>query len=196
VKYRLVTLLFLLPFFAMAQERGAGVRLGEPFSLTYKDFFDDYISWELMVGSGGVNGNSYYQRDFENNPPASNAFYIGHSAKKGASIHGRIALHEDITDMFEITEGYLLSYAGIGAQLRSTRVNYSYSQGQVGGPGLVPRTEERSNIDFGPELFGGAEYYFSEAPISVFAEVGFFLELLDRVGHIKGQGGIGVRYLF
>lgn len=178
----------------MAQERGVGVRIGEPFSITYKDFFDDYFSYELMIGTGSPNGGNYYQRDFENNLPSSNSFYVNHNTQKGISLHGRVALHEDFTDMFDITEGYLLGYVGAGAQLRTTNVTYTYTQGQVGGN--VPMSEKRNNIDFGPEVFGGGEYYFDEIPISVFAEIGFFLELLDRVGHIKGQGGIGVRYLF
>nr|WP_246628924.1 hypothetical protein [Algoriphagus marincola] len=183
----------MLPFASLAQERGAGIRLGEPFSLTYKDFFDDYWSWEVMLGSGGVNGPSYYQRDFENNPPNSNSFYIGHSTRKGASIHGRVAYHEDITDAFDITQGYLLGYGGAGVQIRTTQVNYTYNVGDGNGNIF---SEDRSNIDFGPEVFGGAEYYLDELPISVFGEVGLFVELLDRVGHIKFQGGIGVRYLF
>lgn len=194
MKFRLFALVFLFPLMTFAQERGVGIRIGEPFSITYKDFFDDYFSWEVMLGSGGVNGGNYYQRDFENNPPASNAFYVSNSAKKGVSLHGRIAYHDDFTDMFDISQGYLLGYVGAGVQLRSTRITYTYTQGQVGSGAMM--SEERSNIDFGPELYGGGEYYFDEVPISVFAEIGFFLELLDRVGHIKGQGGIGVRYLF
>ncbi|WP_268035487.1 hypothetical protein [Algoriphagus sp. PAP.12] len=194
MKYRLLVLLLAFPFFSMAQERGVGVRIGEPFSITYKDFFDDYFSYELMVGTGSPNGGTYYQKDFDNNPPSSNSFYVNHNTQKGISLHGRVALHDDFTDMFDITEGYLLGYLGAGVQLRTTNVTYTYTEGQVGGS--VPLTEKRNNIDFGPEAFGGGEYYFDEIPISVFAEVGIFLELLDRVGHIKGQGGIGVRYLF
>ncbi len=197
MKLRLIILLMLLPMLGLAQERGAGIRLGEPFSLTYKDFIEDYLSFEVMLGSGGVNGSNYYRRSFENNPPASNAVFSGFSASRGVSINGRLALHEDFTDMFEITEGYLLGYAGVGAQLRTTQVNYSYfvpnDNPQIGGG--IPRIEERSNVDFGPEAFVGAEYYFDELPISVFAEIGIFLELIDRV-NFRGQGGIGVRYLF
>ncbi|SEF91062.1 hypothetical protein [Algoriphagus boritolerans] len=191
MKYRILFILVFLPFLGFSQERGVGIRLGEPFSITYKDFLEDYLSYEVMVGSGGVNGSNYYQRSFENNPPNSNAFYLSHAASRGVNLNFRMALHEDITDTFEITEGYLLGYAGAGVQLRTTRVNYAYQ------PGLqtVVLTEERTNLDIGPEAFAGAEYYFDETPISVFVEVGMFLELIDRI-NVKGQGGIGVRYLF
>lgn len=197
MKFRLIIFLMLLPLLGIAQERGAGIRLGDPFSLTYKDFIEDYLSLEVMLGSGGVNDANYYRRSFDNNPPAPNAVFSGFSASRGVSINGRLALHEDITDMFEITQGYLLGYIGVGAQLRTTQVNYSYfvPTDNLQNTGGVLRIEDRSNVDFGPEAFVGAEYYFDEAPISVFAEIGIFLELIDRI-NFRGQGGIGVRYLF
>lgn len=195
MKYRVLLLFLLIPFLSFAQERGAGLRLGEPFSLTYKDFIEDYLSYEIMIGGAGVNGSDYYRKDFENNPPASNAFYQSHSAKRGVSLNFRMALNEDITDLFEITQGYLLGYGGAGVQLRTTYVDYSYFQNTSGSASQPLLREERTNFDFGPEAFAGAEYYFDETPISVFLEVGMFLELIDRI-NVKGQGGIGVRYLF
>lgn len=196
MKFKFLFVFLLIPMVGFSQERGAGIRLGEPFSLTYKDFLGDYLSFEIMVGAGSPNGRDYYQRSFENNPPSSNAFYLNHSAARGIALNGRMALHEDITDMFEISQGYLLGYVGAGAQLRTTNINYSYfRQGNQISPSQAPMSIKRTNVDFGPEAFAGAEYYFDETPISVFAEVGLFLELIDRV-NFKGQGGIGVRYLF
>lgn len=197
MKYCILIFFILIPFLTIAQERGAGIRLGEPFSLTYKDFIEDYLSYEIMIGAAGVNGSDYYRKDFENNPPSSNAFYQGHSASSGISLNFRMALHEDITDVFEITQGYLLGYGGAGVQLRTTQVSYSYfvTNPNPSPGGGIPSIEERSNFDLGPEVFAGAEYYFDETPISVFLEVGVFLELIDRV-NLKGQGGIGIRYLF
>ena len=193
MKNKLIIAFVLFPLFSYAQERGVGIRLGEPLSITYKDFIDDYFSIEAMIGSAGVNGSNYYQRNFENNLPQSNAIYMGYSANKGVSLNVRSAYHEDITDVFGITEGYLLGYGGAGIQVRTTRVSYTYTDGLTGNRMFK---DARTDIDIGPEAFVGAEYYFDEYPISVFGEAGFFLELIDRIGHIKGQGGIGVRYLF
>ncbi len=195
MKLKFLLALLLIPMIGFSQERGAGIRLGEPFSITYKDFLDDYLSFEVMVGGGSVNGKDYYLRSFENNLPASDAFYLSHSASRGVALNFRMALNEDITDMFEITEGYLLGYAGVGGQLRTTQVNYSYFRQNNPSSSFASLSERRTNIDIGPEVFGGAEYYFDEAPISIFAEVGIFLELIDRI-NFKGQGGIGIRYLF
>lgn len=194
MKFRIAVLIFFLPIIGFSQERGAGVRLGEPFSLTYKDFIEDYLSFEVMLGSGGVNSAEYYRKSFENNPPSSNAFYVSHTANRGVSLNFRLALHEDITDMFEIEQGYLLGYAGAGLHLRTSTLNYIYDTFGTSGP-AQRRFEERSNFDLGPEAFGGAEYYFDDLPLSVFAEIGLFIELVDRV-NMRGQGGIGVRYLF
>lgn len=191
MKLKFLFVFLLIPMIGISQERGAGIRLGEPFSLTYKDFLDDYLSFEVMVGGGSVNGKDYYKRSFENNPPSSEAFYLSHTASRGVSLNFRMAFHEDITDMFEITQGYLLGYAGAGVQLRTTQVSYAYQPGML----TAVLSEDRTNLDIGPEGFAGAEYYFDEAPISIFAEVGVFLELIDRI-NFKGQGGIGVRYLF
>lgn len=187
--------LVLFPLVSFAQERGIGIRLGEPFSVTYKDFISDYISFEAMIGSAGVNSSSYYLRDFENNPPEANSFHQSNSASKGISLNARMAYHEDFTDAFGITQGYILGYGGAGVQFRSNRVSYLYTV-QTVNTGAIPKQEERTNVDFGPEVFAGLEYYFDDLPLSVFAEGGIFLELLDRVGHLKAQGGIGVRYIF
>ena len=195
MKFKFLIFLLGIPMIGFSQERGAGIRLGDPVALTYKDFLDDYLSYEIMLGGGGVNSRDYYQRSFENNLPSSTSFYLNHTASRGVALSARVALHEDITDMFEITEGYLLGYAGVGAQLRTANITYSYFEQDDPGSFQKALTTRRTNIDLGPEAFGGAEYYFDETPISMFAEIGVFLELIDRI-NFKGQGGLGVRYLF
>jgi hypothetical protein len=106
----------------------------------------------------------------------------------------RGAYHENFTADFNIEEGYLLGYAGVGAQLRSVRVNYAYTNPVSSQSGIFRET--RNNIDFGPEIFGGGEYYFDDLPINVFAEIGLFMEVINRFGHLRLQGALGVRYIF
>ncbi|EON75589.1 hypothetical protein ADIS_3992 [Lunatimonas lonarensis] len=193
---KLLFLIFAtLPFFSFAQQHQLGLRLGEPFSVTYKTDLDDRFSIEALVGRGSPNSGAYYRRSFENNRPLSSAVYQGHTASDALSLSGRVAYHEDITSEFNITEGTLLAYVGLGAQLRSVRVNYVYFTPNPADQ-TVFRNESRTNVDLGPEGFIGSEYIFQDLPISVFAEVGLFLELVDRPGHLKLQGGLGVRYLF
>ncbi len=194
MKKLIVFVLLSLPFLAIAQEDGIGLRLGEPLSITYKKFIDDQFAVEAMFGRAGVNSASYYRRAFENNRPTPNAFYNGHSTGMALSFNVRGILHEDFTDEFNIEQGYLLGYAGVGAQLRSVTVDYAFTDGGVSSTSILRDT--RRNVDFGPEIFGGGEYYFDDLPIAVFAEIGLFMELLDRFGHLRLQGGLGVRYIF
>jgi hypothetical protein len=194
VKNFILLIIVFVPFLSFAQEDGIGLRLGEPLSITYKKFLDDNIAIEGMFGAAGANSAQYYQRSFENNRPSANAFYASHSTSNILSFNLRGAYHEDITDDLNIDQGYILGYFGVGAQLRTAQVDYAFTDSSI-NPNAVFR-ETRSNIDFGPEVFGGAEYYFDELPMSVFAELGLFMELLDRFGHLRFQGGIGVRYIF
>lgn len=186
-------LIALLPFTVMAQEDGIGLRLGEPFSITYKKFIDENIAIEGLFGRAGANSAQYYRRSFENNLPSPNAFYAGHNVGNVLSFNLRGIYHEDLSDELNIDVGYLLGYVGLGAQLRSARVDYAYTDATIT---TVVLRDNRRNIDFGPEVFAGGEYYFDELPISVFTEIGLFMELLDRFGHLRLQGAIGVRYLF
>jgi hypothetical protein len=195
MKKSILFALLLLPFFGHAQEHQIGLRLGEPFSITYKTYLDEHFSVEGMIGRGSPNSTPYYRRAFETNRPLSSAVYSGHSVSDAFNLHARIAYNEDITSEFDISEGTLLAYAGVGAQLRSTRVDYAYFTPSTGNQPNF-QAESRTNIDFGPEGYVGTEYIFQDLPLSIFAEVGLFLELLDRPGHIKLQGGIGARYLF
>jgi len=185
--------LFLLPMVVFSQEHSVGLRLGEPLSITYKTFLDDNISIEGMFGRAGANSAMYYRTAFDRNRPAPNSVYNGHSTYNGFSFNVRSAYHEDITAEFDITEGTLVAYGGLGIQLRTIQVDYLYST--LGAP-INLMGETRTNIDLGPEAFIGSEYYFEDLPISVFAEVGLFMELVDRAGHLKLQGGIGIRYMF
>lgn len=187
--------LFVVPFFGIAQEHQIGLRLGEPFSVTYKTYFDEHFSVEGLIGRGSPNSTPYYRRAFENNRPVSSAVYSGHSVSDAFSLHARVAYNEDISSEFDITEGTLLAYVGVGAQIRSARVDYAYFTPSAGDFPTM-RSESRNNIDFGPEGYIGSEYIFQDLPLSIFAEVGLFLELVDRPGHIKLQGGLGARYLF
>lgn len=188
-------LLVFLPLFAYSQEHQLGLRIGEPFAITYKTDLDNRFSVEGLVGRGSSNSTQYYRRSFENNKPLSSAIYNGHSSSDAFSLSARVAYNEDITSEFNITEGTLLAYAGVGAQLRTVRVNYVYFTPNPTDQ-IVYQNESRSNLDLGPEGYIGAEYLFQDLPISTFAEIGLFLELVDRPGHLKLQGAIGVRYLF
>lgn len=191
-----IILFFLLcgPSLAFSQEHHLGLRIGEPLSITYKTYLNEQISLEGMIGSAAANSGQYYRRSFDNNRPFPAALYGSHSSSNGFSFSFRGAYNEDISAEFDIIEGALFAYGGAGLQIRSVRVNYLYTDGTSAS--YIPLNETRTNIDFGPEGFIGSEYFFEGLPVSAFAEIGLFLELLDRPGHLRLQGGIGARYIF
>ena len=195
MKKLLLFFLFSFPIIAYSQEHHLGLRIGEPLSITYKSYVNEQFSLEAMIGSAGANSVQYYRRSFDNNKPYPGSIYTGHSSSNGFSLNLRGAYNEDISTEFDIAEGELYAYGGAGLQLRSVRVDYIYTDG-VGSNAFIPLNETRTNIDFGPEGFIGSEYFLEELPLSVFAEVGLFIELVNRPGHIRLQGGVGARYLF
>ncbi|WP_353959620.1 hypothetical protein [Echinicola jeungdonensis] len=184
MKKLLLFVMLSLPLLAYSQERSIGLRLGEPLGVTYKMFVDENFSLEGIVGRGSSNSTAYYRRVFESNKPTPGAFYMGNSAGGALSLHGRVAYNEDVTPEFDITEGKLLAYGGAGFQLRSVNVEYVYREtGET-----TPLYESRNNFDFGPEAYGGVEYYLEDYPVNIFAEIGLFMEVVDRPGHVKLQG--------
>lgn len=193
MKKGFILFFFLLSSSLLAQERGAGIRFGEPISATYKDFFSDYFSWEVLVGRGRPASDRYYKNLFDSNLPTELASYVNHEADPGVVLQARIAYHEDISTALSIPGGYLLAYGGIGAQLRGNRVRYSYFDESRPEDFQV---EMKTDLVFGPELFGGGEFYFNEIPIAISLEMGALIQLINQPGHLRYQGGLGVRYLF
>lgn len=194
MKKLILILLLSIPFIGYSQEHHVGIRIGEPLAITYKTYLDEQFSLEAMIGRAGANSGQYYRKVFENNRPNPGAFYGSHSASGGLSLNLRGAYNENISSEFDIVQGELFAYGGAGLQVRSAKINYVYYNDMGTTP--LPQYEKRTNIDFGAEGFIGSEYFFEDLPMSVFAEVGLFLEILDRPGHVRLQGGIGARYLF
>lgn len=195
MKKAILFVFMCLPFIAYSQEHHLGIRVGEPLSITYKTYVNEQFSLEGMIGRAGANSSQYYRRSFENNRPFAGALYGTHTASGGLSLNLRGAYNEEISSEFDVVKGALFAYGGAGLQLRSIGVDYYYYD-QVASSTIVPLHEKRTNVDFGAEGFIGSEYFFDDLPLSVFAEVGLFLEILDRPGHVRLQGGVGARYLF
>jgi hypothetical protein len=194
MKYLLSFLLILVASTLFAQQHQLGLRIGDPYGITYKTPVNDKFSVEGILGRGSQNSSQYYRRTFENSRPVSSARYFGHQVSGAFSLHVRGIYEESFSDDFNISEGDLTVYAGLGLQFRSVNIDYFYTT-----PNATPNTaevrESRTNIDFGPEVFLGSAYYLEDLPIGFFIEVGFLTEIVDRL-HLKGQGAIGARYLF
>ncbi|WP_339901996.1 hypothetical protein [uncultured Cyclobacterium sp.] len=194
MKYVLPLLLMLVSIASFGQQHQLGLRLGDPYGITYKIPLNDNFSFEGVVGRGSQNSGQYYRRTFENNRPVSSARYFTHQVSGAASLQARGIYEESFSEDFNISNGELTVYAGLGLQFRSVSIDYFYNTPNA-TEGATELIQSRSNIDLGPEIFVGSSYYLNDLPIALFVEVGFLTEIVDRL-HLKGQGAIGARYLF
>ncbi|WP_439481819.1 hypothetical protein [Cyclobacterium plantarum] len=195
MKYLFFLVLMIAGYSGFAQQHQVGLRLGDPYGISLKTALNQHYAAEVILGRGSPNSSQYYRRTFEQSKPLSSAIYDGQQVSGAFSLQARLSYEESLNGEFDIVEGNLKGFAGIGLQLRSVALSYFY---HTPNPGDMPlgRVDERSDVDFGPEGFIGASYLFQDLPVVVFAEMGLFMELLNRLGHLKVQGALGARYSF
>ncbi|NJM24251.1 MAG: hypothetical protein HC859_00625 [Bacteroidia bacterium] len=159
------------PIFETSQYpyQGIGLKLGDPFAVTYKY----YVSKTLgIVADFGKTSSSlynryyrekftgYYQGDSLTEQQATDA-YLTHKVKADWVGDFRILYHVDAS---AISAGLKL-YAGLGAELRSTTIQYDY----LHDDGFNENTFDRftkSRITYGPQATAGIEYSYFKIPVS------------------------------
>lgn len=170
-----------------AQQWGIGLRAGDPTGLTVKRFMGDK-AWELNIGQTDVWGFDA-RREFDND--FNDYVYLDSRFNSAISLQVRYLAFKPI----QIDGPDKLSwYAGIGGQLRSVSVDYRYRY-WVGGD-RRERWEAVNDVDIGADLIGGLDFTFNDIPLSIFADINLFVELLDSPLFLRLQGGAGVRYNF
>ncbi|MBN2737189.1 MAG: hypothetical protein JXR70_09430 [Spirochaetales bacterium] len=86
-------------------------------------------------------------------------------------VHGDYLFH--FLDLFPVPKGYLPLYVGAGARAKITAV--------------TPQIGIRAPV--------GLAYLFENAPIEIFLEIAFIMDLFPAT-NASGGGGIGIRYFF
>jgi hypothetical protein len=192
----------MCPIFEASQYpyQGIGIKLGDPFALTYKFYANKHFSFAADFGKAASGLYSRYYRD---------AFvtYLPDTLNKDQSI--KYLTHKVTSDWFletkflyqwdaeKISKGLQL-YAGLGWQWRNTTITYDYnfddfsknfSEGKFG-----KFTETR--FTYGPVILVGFEYSYFSLPLSAFIEVELFTDALIDPGYQRFQGGVGIRYVF
>ncbi|HSI91792.1 MAG TPA: hypothetical protein VK927_11795 [Adhaeribacter sp.] len=171
---------------------GLGIKAGDPTGLSAK-FYQSSFDIELVVGrpyyfSSRYRSNSYYNTRFYKIDKFSNKYYkFGYYESANPLA---IQVHFLKTKATK-TAKELKWYYGGGPQLRAHRVEYFYYDDRYKN---VYYSEVVTNIDLGLDGVVGLEYTFSDIPISIFADVNLFVEILDEPLHLGLQGGLGVRY--
>ncbi len=169
--------------------QGLGVKLGDPFAITYKLYPSRHWAFAADVGmtSSGLY-NDYYKGLFKSYSPVDTLNYLSHKVTGDLYIETKFLYQWDVE---KISKGLQL-YAGIGWQWRSTtlKYNYSYELGTKYG------TFTHSRFTYGPVLILGFEYAYFTWPVSAFIEVELFTDNMADPGYHRFQGGVGLRYVF
>ena len=174
-----------------AQHQGIGLRLGEPLGLTYKRYLPSNRAMEFILATAPKNwSRNYYHNSFEFHYDDLNE--VNHDVQSVLYLQGKYLVHNLISA--EGIEGKFSWYWGPGIVLKTARVEYRYRD-EIPNNGNEIFEKDRRDVDFGPEIVGGIEYTFEDAPISAFAELELFLELADRTT-FRLLGGVGARFNF
>lgn len=166
---------------------GLGVKAGDPTGLSVK-FYQASSAIEVVVGrpyyfsSRYYNNRYYYDRFYKVNK-WKGYHYDYYTASNPVAVQVHFLKHKQTKAAKE-----LQLYVGLGPQLRAYRVHYYYHDDRK-----IFYSDTATNIDLGLDGVFGLEYTFSDLPLSLFADVNLFLELVDDLG-LGLQGGLGVRY--
>jgi hypothetical protein len=180
--------------------QGFGLKLGDPFALTYKFYASKNLAIALDAGktASGLY-NKYYQSAFANYIPDTltadqSMQHLSHKVTKDFFLEGK-ALYQWNAE--RLSKG-LQFYIGAGWQWRNATIIYDYilndnspfsttsSFGQM--------TQQR--FTYGPVGVLGFEYAYFSIPISAFIEVEWFHDVALDPGYNRFQGGVGLRYVF
>lgn len=177
--------------------QGVGVKVGDPFALTYKFYPSKH--WAFAADAGKASSglySSYYKNSFAAYLPDTlgkdqNIKYLTHLVNSDWFLEAKFLYQWDAE---KISKGLQL-YAGLGWQWRNSNIQYDYIR-------EVSRTESnfgrftQNRFTYGPVAIVGFEYSYFTLPISAFIEVELFTDAFVDPGYQRFQGGVGLRYIF
>jgi hypothetical protein len=173
-KYLFFILLTISYLSTKAQEKSwtIGAKLGDPAGLTIRHYLNnDENAIEVNLGVygalWGLRGN----------------YKTGSFDGAGLSFSGLYLWHNEMSSR-------LKNYYGFGAQFTSR--TYSEIKTLNG----VPYKDQTPATGLGGLGQAGLEYFLPSSPISIFGEVGGYVELIPAILYFHPQGGIGARLNF
>ena len=175
---------------AQQPQWGIGLRVGDPLGLTVKRYIQWDKAWEFNIGRSGFYGYNY-QKAFHRYDRFDGYEYRRHYLNTALGIQLHYLIHKDVG----LAEAPGLNwYYGVGGQLRSYNVDYEYRLRR--GNGWEVARDRVTDIDLGVDGIIGLEYSWREVPLTVFADLNLFMEIVDAPFLFYLQGGVGVRYYF
>ena len=180
--------------------QGIGVKLGDPFAITYKYYFNKRLALAADVGkaSSGLY-NRYFREKFDeyvvtDTFSTSDASIEYYTHKVMSDLIGEVKLLYHL-DASKISPG-LQVYIGAGWEWKYTKLQYDYTYREsVSDPDKFGRFD-RTRFTMGPQAVIGIEYSYFKIPISAFMELEYFSDVLADPGWSRVEGGVGLRYIF
>jgi hypothetical protein len=178
---------------------GIGLKLGDPFALTYKFYANKNFAVVLDLGktASGLY-NRYYRGKFAQYAEAdtfatreASLEYLTHKVKSDLVGEAKFLYHIDAK---KISTGLQL-YVGGGWEWKNTRLQYDYLYSDGFDENEFGRFH-RNRLTMGPQLVLGIEYAYFQIPISAFMELEYFTDIQLDPGWQHFEGGIGLRYIF
>ncbi|MEO1052900.1 MAG: hypothetical protein AAFX87_19855 [Bacteroidota bacterium] len=176
---------------------GIGIKLGDPFAITYKLYPIKQLGIDISFGSAASGLYSTYYRDVFQDLSMTDTLgvndrigLLSQDVRRDFVFEGKILYHIDAANFVQ----GLQVYVGGGWELKSYAVNYEL----ILRSGLEDSFEDFSisRVAMGPQTVLGLEYAYFELPISAFLEVEVFYDVVEDPGWERFQGGIGLRYVF
>lgn len=180
---------------------GLGVKLGDPFAISYKYYVSERFGIAVDFGktASGLY-NRYYREKFyeyidvDTAQEGARVDYLSHRVKHDWVAEVKFLWHFDARG---ITPG-LKAYFGVGPEIRSTKLEYQYYFSSVNGGEEINELGSfiRKRSTFGPQISVGIEYSYFQIPVSAFMEVELFNDISLDPGWRRFEGGAGLRYIF
>jgi hypothetical protein len=175
-----------------------GIKLGDPFALSYKFFASQKVSVALDFGKPSSGLYDRYFRDKFMMYSAADTFqsksasvsYLTHKIKSDLTGEAKFLYHVDAPS---ISPGLQL-YFGMGWAWRNTRLHYNYLYKNVNEQSIG--SFDRRRLTMGPVLVAGLEYAYFHIPLVAFIECEYFTDIQVDPGWNRFEGGIGFRYIF
>lgn len=169
---------------------GIGIKVGDPFALTYKYYANKHFAVAADVGrSASGLYSQYYTELFHDFQPETSDYY---SHKVNADWVGEVKFLYQM-GIEKISPG-LQFYAGLGWEVRNLKIRYDYFADE---DGLSKNfQQEYVRLTQGVQGIVGIEYSYFSLPISAFMELEYYYDVVKDPGFTKIQGGAGLRYVF
>jgi len=181
--------------------QGFGIKLGDPFALTYKYYASEHFSVAVDVGkaSSGLYNNYFKEKfteyvvtDTFSTAEASIEYY---THKVTSDLVGEVKLLYSV-DVQKLAPGLQL-YVGVGWEFKNSKIQYDYTYSERGdeNPDAFGRFD-RVRTTMGPQAVAGIEFSHFSIPIAVFMEMECFADVMADPGWTRLEGGAGLRYIF